>query len=139
MGSGSGAESHCDAEGRRCWEVGARAAEGGMLSCFNLCQWPPPYGGDQSSGPSVLLSSSLMLLSGAAGSPARPEVLSVLYPSPQALSECPPPTAGRFKEREQLLVKLPVFTWCEFRCSMRDLLCLFPSPQALTVSPGQSL
>ena len=29
-----------DAEGRRYWEVGARATEGGMLSCFNLCQCP---------------------------------------------------------------------------------------------------
>lgn len=29
-----------DAEGRSYWEVGARATEGGMLSCFNLCQCP---------------------------------------------------------------------------------------------------
>lgn len=29
-----------DAEGRGDWEVGARATEGGMLSCFNLCQCP---------------------------------------------------------------------------------------------------
>lgn len=29
-----------DAEGRSYWAVGARATEGGMLSCFNLCQRP---------------------------------------------------------------------------------------------------
>lgn len=29
-----------DAEDRGYWEVGARAPEGGMLSCFNLCQCP---------------------------------------------------------------------------------------------------
>lgn len=29
-----------DAEGRSYWEVGVRATEGGMLSCFNLCQCP---------------------------------------------------------------------------------------------------
>lgn len=29
-----------DAEGHSYWEVGARVTEGGMLSCFNLCQCP---------------------------------------------------------------------------------------------------
>lgn len=42
------------------------------------------------------------------------------------------------KHRAQLLVILPVFMWCESRCSLKDLLCLFPSPWALSMSPGQS-
>lgn len=149
-----------------CWGLGLlagrgeRAAEGGMLSCFNLCQWPLQCGGDQSSGPSVFLSaSSLTVLIGAAGGPARPVGFFFLkykrvcvcvtarpyqccihplkpyqgapLPKRRVTGRPPPPSLlplVPFKEREQLLVKLPVFMWCEFRCSMKDSLCLFPSP-----------
>lgn len=135
-----------------------------MLSCFNLCQCPSVWRwwefraqcvslhfavdpADQScrqhSKASAFYSSVCMCvrtcsLINVVAIPFSPIEVPPLKgrlarQTPPLLHCCSP--ANR---RVQLLVILPVFVCCESRCSLKGLRCLFPSPCALSMSPGQS-
>lgn len=133
---------------------GLRAAEGGMLSCFNLCQWPLCVEVIRVQGPvcssqpchwacwSELRAAQqgLSFLFKCVWCDFR--ALSMLCPSPSCPIRVGPPrredwapptpfflnTVVPFKDWVQLPVNLPVFVRWESRCSTKDLLCVFPSP-----------
>lgn len=137
-----------DAVGCSYWEVGVRATEGGMLSCFNLCQCHSVGRWWEFRAQCVPL---YVAVDPAGWSCRRPSKASALYISVWlwglinvvVIPFCPirvAPLKGRLaeqpplhccspcKQRVQLLVILPVFLWCESRCSLKDLFYLFPSP-----------